>query len=212
MLLSKLGFSMERCVKISFGVKCSTKVDIAKFCGRVHCKKILKIWVVIILILGKAVALYPGDRRQDVPSPVLSIKINKVISRVVSVLILRWIFPNIQLFISVILIDDVLASLDAHVSKHIIRHCILGILNGRTRIIVTESRTLFYYSNQILRVDGGIVSVSDFSLGSFESDVATESASSDEFSLPANFELSEEEKPSIFDVSIVIFSPHLLLL
>lgn len=111
------------------------------------------------------------------------------------------------MFVSVILIDDVLASLDAHVSKHIIRHCILGILSSRTRIIVTESRTLFYYSNQILRVDGGVVSVSDFSLGSIESDIATESAASDEFSSPVNSELSNEEKTghSIFDVSCNIF-------
>lgn len=123
------------------------------------------------------------------------------------------IFPNIQLFVSVILIDDVLASLDAHVSKHIIRHCILGILSGRTRIIVTESRTLFYYSNQILRVDGGVVSVSDFSLGSFESDINTESAASDEFSSPINFELSDEEKPthSIFDVNYNNFGPSLFV-
>lgn len=53
MLPSKLGFSMERCVKIFFGAKCSMKVDIVKYCGRVRCKKILTIWVVIILILVK---------------------------------------------------------------------------------------------------------------------------------------------------------------
>lgn len=99
----------------------------------------------------------------------------------------------IYVFISVILIDDVLASLDAHVAKHIVKHCILGYLKNNTRIIVTENRTLFYHSNQILHVEQGIVSVSDYSLRSFESDIETESASSDEQNTPISFELNDEE-------------------
>lgn len=48
-------------------------------------------------------------------------------------------------------------------------HCILGLLKDRTRIIVTENRTLYYYANQILHVENGIVSQSDLAQGSFES-------------------------------------------
>lgn len=97
----------------------------------------------------------------------------------------------------VYLIDDVLASLDAHVSKHIVKHCILDILKDRTRIIVTENRTLFYYSNQILHVEGGTVSTSDFSLGSFESEhLESESSTSSELSTPINFDLNNDDYPS----------------
>lgn len=51
--------------------------------------------------------------------------------------------------ISVYLLDDVLASLDAHVSRHIIKHCILGLLRKKTRIVVTQNSVLFYYANQV---------------------------------------------------------------
>ncbi|XP_031634883.1 multidrug resistance-associated protein 7 [Contarinia nasturtii] len=94
------------------------------------------------------------------------------------------------------LIDDVLASLDAHVSKHIVKHCILGLLKDRTRIVVTENRSLFYYSNQILHVEEGVVTTSDFALGSFESDhLESESSSSSEFEINSSFsfELNTED-------------------
>lgn len=100
------------------------------------------------------------------------------------------------ILLSVYLIDDVLASLDAHVSKHIVKHCILDLLKDRTRIIVTENRTLFYYSNQILHVERGLVSTSDFALGSFESghlDSTSSTTSEDELNSPISFELSGDE-------------------
>lgn len=98
-------------------------------------------------------------------------------------------------FFAVYLIDDVLASLDAHVSKHIVKHCILDLLKDRTRILVTESRTLFYYSNQILHIERGTVTTSDFALGSFESDhfESESSSSSSEMNTPINFELNSDE-------------------
>lgn len=112
------------------------------------------------------------------------------------------------------MIDDVLASLDAHVSKHIVKHCILDLLKDRTRIVITENCTLFYYSNQILHVDRGIVSTSDYALGSFESDhfESELSSSSDELNTPVSFELDSEENippdKSVFQVSslfLVVF-------
>lgn len=107
--------------------------------------------------------------------------------------------------ISVYLIDDVLAALDAHVAKHIVKHCILGILRDKSRVVVTENRTLFYYSNQILHVENGSVTTSDYALGSFESgNIDSSSSSSDEMNSPISFELSTDEfsrnENSSFDV------------
>lgn len=107
---------------------------------------------------------------------------------------------------SVYLIDDVLASLDAHVAKHIVKHCILDFLKDRTRIVVTENRTLFYYSNQILHVEAGKVTTSDYALGSIESDhFESESSSSDELHTPVSFELNNDDSNdrdnSIFQVN-----------
>lgn len=103
-----------------------------------------------------------------------------------------------------------LASLDAHVSKHIVKYCILDLLKNRTRIIVTENRTLFYYSNQILHIEQGAVTTSDFALGSFESGnlESESSSSSDELNTQINFELSGDDsirtEKSIFQVSYQI--------
>lgn len=55
---------------------------------------------------------------------------------------------NILLLLAYLL-DDILASLDAHVSRHIVKYCILGLLKEKTRIVVTRSVTLFYNSNQV---------------------------------------------------------------
>lgn len=62
---------------------------------------------------------------------------------------------------AIYLMDDVLASLDAHVAAHIVKHCILGLLAGKTRIIVSENRTILHHANQILHVDGGHVTQSE---------------------------------------------------
>lgn len=108
----------------------------------------------------------------------------------------------------VYLIDDVLASIDAHVSKHIVKHCILDLLKDRTRIVVTENRTLFYYSNQILHVEQGTVSTSDFALGSFSSEILeSESSTSSELNTPINFELNNDEclNPNQSDFRVGVF-------
>lgn len=110
-------------------------------------------------------------------------------------------------FFLVYLIDDVLASLDAHVSKHIVKFCILDLLKDRTRIVVTENRSLFYYSNQILHIEKGKVTTSDYALGSFESDhLESTSSSSDEgLTTPISFELNSDDSirpdKSAFNVS-----------
>lgn len=95
----------------------------------------------------------------------------------------------------VYLIDDVLAALDAHVANHIVKHCILGLIKDRTRIIVTENRTLYYYANQILHLENGTVSQSDHALGSFESDFGDDEPEN-ELNTNQNFNLSNEPNDS----------------
>ncbi|KAH8410367.1 hypothetical protein KR215_000850, partial [Drosophila sulfurigaster] len=62
----------------------------------------------------------------------------------------------------VYLLDDVLSALDAHVSNHIIRHCLLGLLKHKTRIVVTRSTQLFFHANQILNIKDGRLTPSDY--------------------------------------------------
>lgn len=57
--------------------------------------------------------------------------------------------------------DDVLAAVDTHVAKHIIKHCLLDLLKHSTRIIVTENRILTYHANQVLHVGDGTVRPSE---------------------------------------------------
>lgn len=89
----------------------------------------------------------------------------------------------------VYLLDDILSALDTHVVSHVIRHCILGLLKTKTRIIVTENKTLFYYANQVLHVENGCVEPSEIVNGSFDS-------------AALDFEKSEEEiNESVIDLS-----------
>ncbi|KAH8258579.1 hypothetical protein KR038_011973, partial [Drosophila bunnanda] len=62
----------------------------------------------------------------------------------------------------VYLLDDVLSSLDAHVARHIIKHCILRLLKHKTRIVVTRSIQLFFHANQILQVKDGHLMPSEY--------------------------------------------------
>lgn len=48
--------------------------------------------------------------------------------------------------------DDILASLDAHVATHVVKHCILNLLKNKTRIIITRSVALFYHANQVKQI------------------------------------------------------------
>ncbi|XP_075152571.1 ATP-binding cassette sub-family C member 10 [Haematobia irritans] len=60
------------------------------------------------------------------------------------------------------LLDDILASLDAHVAHHITKHCILNLLKDKTRIIVTRSESLFYHANQIFHLENGKLTLSEY--------------------------------------------------
>ncbi|XP_073826163.1 ATP-binding cassette sub-family C member 10 [Musca autumnalis] len=66
------------------------------------------------------------------------------------------------------LLDDILASLDAHVAKHIVKHCILNLLKDKTRIIITRNVTLFYHANQILHLENGKLTMSEYMTNSID--------------------------------------------
>lgn len=95
--------------------------------------------------------------------------------------------------------DDVLSALDAHVANHIVKHCLLGLLKNRTRIIVTEHRTLFFNANQVLRVANGIVSRSDINNGSTDSDYTLEETNDTPFD-SASLDLEDDGKRSLDSV------------
>lgn len=46
-------------------------------------------------------------------------------------------------------------------ATHIVRHCIFGLLAKKTRIIITENKTVLHNATQVWQVDNGNVSVVD---------------------------------------------------
>lgn len=59
------------------------------------------------------------------------------------------------------LLDDILSSLDANVANHVIKYCIFGLLGDKTRLVVTEQRSVLKRANQILEFNEGQVTVHD---------------------------------------------------
>uniref|UniRef100_A0A7S2IV57 ATP-dependent transporter ycf16 n=1 Tax=Haptolina brevifila TaxID=156173 RepID=A0A7S2IV57_9EUKA len=58
----------------------------------------------------------------------------------------------------IVILDDVLSAVDAHVGAHLFDQCILGLLSGRTRVLVTHSTTLaFSRADHIVVMDQGRV-------------------------------------------------------
>lgn len=104
-------------------------------------------------------------------------------------------------FLSVYLLDDVLSSLDAHVAKHIIRHCLLGLLKQKTRIVVTRSTQLFFHANQILHIKDGQLRPSDYMTESIDLSEEEEDEDANELLRRSSFELAnvtaEEDKRSV---------------
>lgn len=94
--------------------------------------------------------------------------------------------------------DDILASLDAHVANHVVKYCILGLLKKKTRLIISENRTLFYYANQIKHMENGRLTPSDIASGSFDSDCLDEDIT-DDLKIPL-IEINDDGKRSIDSV------------
>ncbi len=60
----------------------------------------------------------------------------------------------------IILLDDVLSAVDAHVGKHIFHSCILDYLQGKTRIFVTHQLQYLPYVDNIIVMENGKIRLS----------------------------------------------------
>ncbi|XP_017854480.1 multidrug resistance-associated protein 7 [Drosophila busckii] len=99
---------------------------------------------------------------------------------------------------NVYLLDDVLSALDAHVSKHIIRHCLLGLLKEKTRIVVTRSHQLYFHANQILQVQDGRLQRSGYMNDSMELSLQEEEEDEHEQHVMSNLPLlTADDKQSV---------------
>ncbi|KAK3858134.1 hypothetical protein Pcinc_035658 [Petrolisthes cinctipes] len=58
---------------------------------------------------------------------------------------------------SIYLLDDILSAVDAPVARHIMRHCIHGVLSGRTVIMATSALSLLTHTDWIVVMKGGTI-------------------------------------------------------
>ena len=72
------------------------------------------------------------------------------------------------------LFDDPLSAVDAHVAEHIYQACILGLLKGRTRVLITHGLQFMKQSDRICMMRGGTIKES----GTYKS-LTKEGSSSD---------------------------------
>ncbi|GAB0098378.1 multidrug resistance-associated protein 7 [Sergentomyia squamirostris] len=100
---------------------------------------------------------------------------------------------------TIYLLDDILSCVDAHVATHIVRHCLLGLLATKTRIIVTENRVLHHNASQILQIDQG--RVIDCELLSDSSDFSDEETECRETFTTVRLD-GEEDKKSLDSVML----------
>ena len=57
----------------------------------------------------------------------------------------------------IVLLDDPLSAVDAHVGDHLFQQCILGYLASSTRVLVTHHSHLAAYADHIVILDNGAV-------------------------------------------------------
>ena len=62
---------------------------------------------------------------------------------------------------NIYILDDILSALDAHVASKIVKSCIFGYLAKKTRIIVTQNKSLLEHANQIIHMENGRVTCID---------------------------------------------------
>lgn len=107
----------------------------------------------------------------------------------------RSVYQDKQIY----LLDDVLSSVDAHVAAHIIKYCILGLLEKKTRIIVTENKTILNRADQIFHIENGFVTKTDAFNTSDDEDDEEEDLSTPSFN---SINLIEEDKQSLDSILI----------
>lgn len=54
---------------------------------------------------------------------------------------------------NIVLLDDVLSAVDAHVGRHIVENCINGILKGKTRLLATHQLGMLSYADRVIYLD-----------------------------------------------------------
>lgn len=59
------------------------------------------------------------------------------------------------------ILDDFLSALDVHVAAFVVKNCIFGFLAKKTRIVVTQNKSVMDRASQILHVENGNVSCID---------------------------------------------------
>ena len=56
------------------------------------------------------------------------------------------------------LLDDPMAALDAHVARHVYKHCIMGLLREKTRVLITHHTSYLHEADHVvLMKDGGVL-------------------------------------------------------
>ena len=90
---------------------------------------------------------------------------------------------------SVYLLDDPLSGLDAKVSWQVFKSCVLQLLAGTTRVLVTSNRSLLPYADKVLLLRDG--KVENFGSSTLAVPPWTQSISED---LPPSIEVAEEEE------------------
>lgn len=55
---------------------------------------------------------------------------------------------------SIVLLDDVLSAVDAHVGKYIMENCFLDLLYNKTRVLATHQLSMLDYADRIIYLDG----------------------------------------------------------
>lgn len=55
------------------------------------------------------------------------------------------------------LLDDILSAVDEPVARHILTHCIKGLLRDRTRVLCTHQTQFLLQTDTVVRMDQGTV-------------------------------------------------------
>lgn len=89
-------------------------------------------------------------------------------------------------------------------ATHIVRHCVLGVLRNKTRIIVTEHKRLLALADQVMCVENGSVTVTSQEIGEDTEEEVSDSVavSSDENSPP------KDNDQSILDEVCILLTRH----
>ncbi|ODQ63098.1 hypothetical protein NADFUDRAFT_72210 [Nadsonia fulvescens var. elongata DSM 6958] len=90
----------------------------------------------------------------------------------------------------IILLDDVLSAVDAHVGKHIVEKCILGLMSKKTRVLATHQLNILEYADKVIFLNGS----SNIEMGTLADITARSQGFRDLLEYASNQEAVEEEE------------------